>query len=103
MKCRSHLSFLPVALLLVIETPSTAWSNRQHALDTTAKAARTSLLTPTPPMGRNSYDCYGGDVNEQEDLGTHSDRHSLREFRPTARNSTELSLLRVVDRRECRV
>ena len=24
------------------------------------------MLAPTPPMGWNSYDCYGGDVNEQE-------------------------------------
>jgi alpha-galactosidase len=25
-----------------------------------------SLLAPTPPMGWNSYDCYGGDVTEEE-------------------------------------
>ena len=29
-------------------------------------AAASDILAPTPPMGWNSYDCYGGDVNEQE-------------------------------------
>ncbi|MGH9378727.1 MAG: glycoside hydrolase family 27 protein [Terriglobia bacterium] len=29
-------------------------------------AAASAMLAPTPPMGWNSYDCYGGDVNEQE-------------------------------------
>ena len=28
--------------------------------------AVSAALAPTPPMGWNSYDCYGGDVNEQE-------------------------------------
>ncbi len=27
---------------------------------------RSSLLAPTPPLGWNSYDCYGGDVTEEE-------------------------------------
>ncbi len=31
-----------------------------------ADTAPQSLLAPTPPMGWNSYDCYGGDVDEQE-------------------------------------
>ncbi len=31
-----------------------------------SRAAAPADLAPTPPMGWNSYDCYGGDVNEQQ-------------------------------------
>jgi alpha-galactosidase len=41
-----------------------ARSRRAHAIE---KAKGTSAaLAPTPPMGWNSYDSYGGDVNEQQ-------------------------------------
>ncbi|MGH9470657.1 MAG: glycoside hydrolase family 27 protein [Terriglobia bacterium] len=42
---------------------------RPRAQDTSEKspAAKSfAILAPTPPMGWNSYDCYGGDVDEQE-------------------------------------
>ena len=39
-----------------------------HEANSVAQPKRSdaSMLAPTPPMGWNSYDCYGGDVNEQE-------------------------------------
>ncbi|HTV55228.1 MAG TPA: glycoside hydrolase family 27 protein [Terriglobia bacterium] len=65
MKHLLQLSILAFAILLATQAKRTGWSRAQDALNATTTAPA-SLLAPTPPMGWNSYDCYGGDVNEQE-------------------------------------
>lgn len=41
-------------------------SSGQAASPAERHPSASTLLAPTPPMGWNSYDCYGGDVSEQE-------------------------------------
>jgi len=45
--------------------PATRFTGRRTAIAATAPSAG-SNLTPTPPLGWNSYDSYGGDVTEAE-------------------------------------
>jgi alpha-galactosidase len=66
MKRLSGLSVFAVSVLLVIGASSSFSSSRQKASNGKTRPAADSLLAPKPPMGWNSYDGYGGDVNEQE-------------------------------------
>lgn len=56
-----------VALSLLIEGTALRAQDKAPNPSTHHHSSGTSaMLAPTPPMGWNSYDCYGGDVNEQE-------------------------------------
>jgi alpha-galactosidase len=52
--------------LLIKGAESRARSNPRSAASLTANSSAAAHLAATPPMGWNSYDCYGGDVDEQE-------------------------------------
>lgn len=50
----------------VLTGRSKVGSLREHPPAREAHATDPDNLAPRPPLGWNSYDCYGGDVNEQE-------------------------------------
>jgi alpha-galactosidase len=65
MKRRQSLSILLIAAGLVIGAGFLRAGGGRATGRVKAKAPSASL-TPTPPMGWNSFDSYGGDVNEQQ-------------------------------------
>lgn len=67
MKRLAQLAAVFAALILAVTAVSLlAGNGSQEASSGRSGSAATAQLAPTPPMGWNSYDCYGGDVNEQE-------------------------------------
>jgi alpha-galactosidase len=62
---KSALAF-PILFFLAAAAPRLRSRGQDRPMARQRHAILQNLLAPTPPMGWNSYDCYGGDVNEQE-------------------------------------
>lgn len=55
-----------IAVLFLILPVQGAQSRARQGISERGAPALSAALAPRPPMGWNSYDCYGGDVNERE-------------------------------------
>lgn len=66
MKLFWKLTIAGIILALFVGALESGVEVKSHASEGPASPASAAILAPTPPMGWNSYDCYGGDVNEQE-------------------------------------
>jgi alpha-galactosidase len=66
----NRFSQLAVALLLLVllttVSEPAAWRRGEAAASGQGASTASTALAPTPPLGWNSYDCYGGAVNEHE-------------------------------------
>ncbi len=51
---------------VMLSTGNEAGEAREHAASQSPRAPKANGLAPSPPLGWNSYDSYGGEVNEQE-------------------------------------